>query len=483
MKSAVAYVRVSRVGGRGGDSFLSPDIQVEAISAMALRLSFKVIDTITELDASGGDASREGWQRAISMVETGKARAVLVYNLSRFSRSQRDALEAIDRIKAAGGELHSAQEGSFDDSPAGSLLRDTILRFAQFERDRAKEGFAVAQASAIDRGLFIAARIPLGYHRDLTTRKLVIDPETAPLIVEVFERRAVGESWGSLATWLRDSGGSPTTERTTVKWIVSNVTYLGWSRSGEKVNKKAHPSIVSQLLFDGANAVKGRRPPYDGRISAQALLAGLVTCDGCGHKMQVSMSRGHPGYSCRSLNCTAHAGIKAEIADAEVVARLFAYVNRVDPATIRTPGNEAKNEVETHEVRKAHEEAVYDRKVFISNREIRRMLTPDEYNEELAALSEAVIETGMALEMTQAKEDEPEKVEDFNNVWETWTIQSRREFLSRFLSAVVVRSAKRNRHATVSDRLAMHLAPGNTALTDRWLLPEGDWSSEPFETA
>jgi DNA invertase Pin-like site-specific DNA recombinase len=119
---AVAYIRVSRVGGRSGDSFISPEIQEDAISAMAQRLGLTIIETITELDVSGGNADRVGWQGALAMVESGKAEALIVYNLSRFSRSQLDALAAIDRIKAAGGRLHSAQEGSFDDSPSGTCF-------------------------------------------------------------------------------------------------------------------------------------------------------------------------------------------------------------------------------------------------------------------------------------------------------------------------------------------------------------------------
>ena len=42
---AVAYIRVSRVGGRSGDSFISPEIQEDAISAMAQRLGLTIIAT------------------------------------------------------------------------------------------------------------------------------------------------------------------------------------------------------------------------------------------------------------------------------------------------------------------------------------------------------------------------------------------------------------------------------------------------------
>ncbi len=51
---AVGYVRVSKVGGRGGDSFLSPDLQREQIAAAARREGLDVVEVLEELDASGG---------------------------------------------------------------------------------------------------------------------------------------------------------------------------------------------------------------------------------------------------------------------------------------------------------------------------------------------------------------------------------------------------------------------------------------------
>jgi DNA invertase Pin-like site-specific DNA recombinase len=48
-----------------------------------------------ELDASGGDASWPGWNRAIEMVEEGEVAGIAVWNFARFSRSVKDALAAL----------------------------------------------------------------------------------------------------------------------------------------------------------------------------------------------------------------------------------------------------------------------------------------------------------------------------------------------------------------------------------------------------
>ena len=56
--AVVGYVRVSRVGARGGDSFLSPALQREGIARVAAREGLEVVEVVEELDASGGDARR-----------------------------------------------------------------------------------------------------------------------------------------------------------------------------------------------------------------------------------------------------------------------------------------------------------------------------------------------------------------------------------------------------------------------------------------
>jgi len=48
------YIRVSRVGGRSGDSFHSPDLQREAIQGWAAAHGHEIVQWHEELDESGG---------------------------------------------------------------------------------------------------------------------------------------------------------------------------------------------------------------------------------------------------------------------------------------------------------------------------------------------------------------------------------------------------------------------------------------------
>jgi hypothetical protein len=66
--------------------------------------------------------------------------------------------------------------------------------------------------------------------------------EQAPLVTELFKRRAAGESVSALTRWLQDTslrtshGGQAT--RRLVDGVLRNRVYLGEARSGELINRR-----------------------------------------------------------------------------------------------------------------------------------------------------------------------------------------------------------------------------------------------------
>lgn len=211
-------MRVSKVGGREGDSFISPQLQREQIEALARREGLEVFDVVEELDASGGDATRPGWNRAIEAVVRGDVRGIAIWNFARFSRSVKDATVALDRIESAGGRVYSATE-DFGPGASGKMMRTILLAVAENERERAAEGFRAAKLSAVERGIHVSGRIPLGYVRG-PDRRLRVNPETAPLVQGAFERKARGLSHEAIARWVREQG-EETFSTTGVRYMLS----------------------------------------------------------------------------------------------------------------------------------------------------------------------------------------------------------------------------------------------------------------------
>src|SRR5690349_9687572 len=89
------YVRVSRVRGRSGDSFISPALQRERIAAWCDAHEHELVEVHEDFDQSGGRRDRPGLTAAIERVEGGLADGIVVARLDRFGRSLIDGLSLI----------------------------------------------------------------------------------------------------------------------------------------------------------------------------------------------------------------------------------------------------------------------------------------------------------------------------------------------------------------------------------------------------
>jgi hypothetical protein len=100
-----AYIRVSRVMGREGDSYMSPAIQEADIRRWAKTNGVTIAETPTiEEDVSGGKAVKDrGLEKLISRIEHGQSGGVLVHHIDRFGRDHR----CLDRNQADQGRRRS----------------------------------------------------------------------------------------------------------------------------------------------------------------------------------------------------------------------------------------------------------------------------------------------------------------------------------------------------------------------------------------
>jgi site-specific DNA recombinase len=447
---AVGYVRVSKVGGREGDSFLSPQLQREEIERVARREGLEVVEVIEELDASGGNRMRPGWNRAIAMVVSGEVDGVAVWNLARFSRSVKDALDALERIEGAGGRLWSASE-QLDDSPTGVMTRNILLAVAQGERDRARASFAASVSSAIERGVYTAGTIPLGYRRG-PDRRLVPDPDTAPVVLGAFERRAKGWSWVRLARWLAEEG-HPMSE-SGVRGLARNPAYIGHARYGDVTKDDAHEAIVPRVLWKKCQE-PGRKSARSGRLTERYLLQGIAVCASCGKSMYLSGGKRHgkdyEHYICRRLECGDHAYARAGQLDAFVLNYIEEALTGIDYDGVRTseglgaerwmaasfvprPGDD---DAEVEEAEAALEEARSDLDSFLADTNLRRILGPEKHAE--AAANYVAVVNKAESDLAEARERNTGSWELVGRLWlHQWGWAERRQWLERMVRSVVV---------------------------------------------
>jgi DNA invertase Pin-like site-specific DNA recombinase len=97
-RTADGYIRVSRRGGREGESFISPEVQRKKIADWAALHEVEVVAWWEEIDWSGAKLQRPMFQQALERCEAGETGGIIVARLDRFARSAVDALESIKRL-------------------------------------------------------------------------------------------------------------------------------------------------------------------------------------------------------------------------------------------------------------------------------------------------------------------------------------------------------------------------------------------------
>ena len=149
------YVRVSRVGGREGDSFISPELQEEKCRALANR----VTQGRSSLHRPRPFRRQDGlpqFKLALERVEDGTSGGIIVARIDRFARTLIGGLQAIESINEAGGVVLTA-DGEFDTSTAiGELVLSFMLSLGRSsELRRIRENWKDAHDRAKARGVHI----------------------------------------------------------------------------------------------------------------------------------------------------------------------------------------------------------------------------------------------------------------------------------------------------------------------------------------
>lgn len=312
----VGYVRVSRVAGREGDSFISPDVQRERIQALAAAHGHVIVAWQTDLDQSGAKLDRPAFQAALAQVENGHADGIAVAKLDRFARSVSGAGRAMERLEACGGTLLVGDLGMDTSTPAGKLMRNVLMALAEFDLDRIRENWKTASRMAVRRGVHVSGVAPFGYRRR-QDGGLEPDPASAQVVRDVFVRRAAGESWQALCRMLDERAPREKPWRpSTLASLIGRRTYLGEAWVGETVNAGAHDPLVSRAEWEAAQSRQPRAP----RSGHESLLTGIVRCAACGALMTPGSDgrRGYRRYDCQNRVCLERSAISAARLDGHV---------------------------------------------------------------------------------------------------------------------------------------------------------------------
>lgn len=441
------YIRVSQVGGRAGDSFISPDVQRDAVGAYARAHGHHVADWFEDLDVSGGTLDRPALGELLAKIERGELDGLAVARLDRLSRAGvADALQLVQQVTDRGGAVVAVDLGLDPTTMTGELVATVLLALARMERRRITEGWRESNARAIARGIHFA-RPPFGYRRGDDGR-LKPDPDAAPIVRDVFQRRALRESWRSIAAWLNDAhprhDGRAWTSRT-VATMVQRRTYLGTAFHGEHELADAHEAIVTLPEFEAANAVRGGPGAIHER---SALLAGLIRCAGCRYAMRRTTVKARNGervpiYSCQRKHtggvCPAPANVLASKIEPYVTERVLQFIGLVEWEV--GPSDDA-----TEAARRRLEDAEARLAAFLADGELAEIVGREAHLAEARKRRAAVDAARDACELAVGAEHAGRRRYLLGVEWEKWADGDREglrgETLRQALESVYVRKGR-----------------------------------------
>lgn len=436
------YIRVSRVGGRSGDAFISPGEQKERVKAWAKAQGHQITKWHEDLDQPGSKADRPGLNAAMERIESGATGGLVVARLDRFGRSVQDSANLLARIRAADGVLCTVAEGIDTSGYMGKFLADLFAALGELELARIRENWDAARKSAVARGIHISARVPTGYRRN-EDRVLEPDPKVAPLIHELFRRRAAGVSWAKLGLFLEEEGiVTPNNNEgwtsQTVAAIIRNRVYLGEARAGKIVNPDAHQPIVTLDEWNAANKARGVSPGRSGRCSG--LLSGVLRCAGCSYTLKANLGKTRHGkpfleYRCNPVKavgrCPAPTAVKATVIDPFVVAHLFAFAKSATAHTQEEDGSNLDAEIAAAE---AERDAALDERLAeaLGGANSEAYLRTVESRQ---ARVDALLEERAERDQERA----PAEIEaDLEEVWDDLTLEDQRRILHSVFDSVFV---------------------------------------------
>ena len=318
--TAVIYARYSSDSQREA----SIEGQLRDCKDYAEKNGITVVGTYIDRAYSAKTDDRPDFQRMIKDSAKKIFDVVLVWKLDRFARNRFDAVNYKYQLEKNGVHLVSAME-PISQGPEGIMVESMLIGMAEYYSAELALKVARGERENALQCKYNGGVVPLGFTIGKEDRLYHIDPETAPIVQEIFSRYADGEPAEKIAASLNERGLRTRTGKPFVKnsffQIFRNRRYIGEYRYKDIVTPGGIPAIVDQDLFDRVqqrfeqNRIAHGRPAKE---DVSYLLTTKLFCGKCGTLMGGESGTSHMGNTYYYYKCgnakrhgKAHCDLKA----------------------------------------------------------------------------------------------------------------------------------------------------------------------------
>lgn len=309
------YIRVSSKKQLRGASL---EDQERANAGRVAQLGGAVEHTYIEAGRSAFTErldKRPAFQQMLVDARARRFDALVVYDLSRFSRQAAASLTVAADLERLGITVISATEYFDRTTAAGRMTYTMLAAAAQFKSDHLSERMRAVRRSTAERGL-LPGPVPVGYAR--VEGQLLPTPASEAVKLG-FQFYSTGDVSAAQVTDAMNATGHTMPDGTpfkvtAVEELLKNPTYAGLIPCRDQLYEGQHEALISPELWQRVQDValrraKRRLSPHTHRYP---LLAGLAVCAGCGAPCWASGGAEHPYYLC-SAHTTRNHGVSPDV--------------------------------------------------------------------------------------------------------------------------------------------------------------------------
>ena len=323
-KRVAAYARVSS----GKDAMLhSLSSQVSYYSDLIQRHPGWLYAGVYADEAlTGTKENREGFQRLLADCRSGKVNMILTKSISRFARNTVTLLQTVRELKSMEVDIFFEEQNIHTMSADGELMLTILASYAQEESLSASENQKWRIQKGFEKGELLNWRFLFGYR--ISKHGVEIDPDTAPIVREIFTRVIAGEPFGAISLDMNRRcipcvlGGIWCFRR--IRKIVSNEKYTGnamlqkYYRNNHLEKKKCvntgelpmyyaegtHPAIIDMATFTKTKVIlqRNRETAQARKLPKRSEFTGKIRCLHCGKNYRRITSRGSAFWNCSTYH-------------------------------------------------------------------------------------------------------------------------------------------------------------------------------------
>ena len=334
--------------------------QKRMILFYAQQNNYEILKFYVDEARSGKNADRPAFQRLIEDVKNNpEFTTVICHKLDRFSRSTVDTLQYKGMLADHGISLITVAE-QLDSSPIGNMMTTVLSSVNQYYVENLANEIKKGMTENALQCKTSGGTAPTGYKIGADQRYEIVEDE-AQIIRKIFELYADGYGYRQICERLQVLGVRTRQgnyfSKSGIYDIIRNEKYRGvfifnkrapkkfnGSRNCHKFNKDSDiiripngcPAIVSEELWNRAQAMAAINKKGRSRAKVPYILSGLLYCGYCGGRLSGNHRNGskdkaeYTTYRCctkdNNTTCKESKEIRAEIIENYVIDLLCQYV-------------------------------------------------------------------------------------------------------------------------------------------------------------